>query len=314
MRFGLGCAAAAAGLLCLHGAARAQYSSVVNPGAGSGSERCTTGGSFTATGGNQAAAQDGGNCATGGNYSGLTSIVQLFADSQAYETGDATTLTRVQDDQDTLWQARTGAGVFAIGREAGNASTFGYVPGATGGTYASVLGTLANASLYLPSSFVADLNTYYPGLNQNKNGDIKTNTDGGNGVGEYTAQGIPNFLAFSGLTSPFRFAIFSNGSTLWTSNAVSNSDGHDHMVTWQLSNAYLTAHNETMYIASFEDSSFPGGDGDFNDYTFVFLNINPVSEPAPLAVLPLGMATLLYGRRRLKHAQHDAGAQKRSKH
>ena len=54
--------------------------SVTGSGAANGSERCLTG-----------ASQDGGTCDPTGSYSGLTSMVQLFADSQG------ATLTRVDD-------------------------------------------------------------------------------------------------------------------------------------------------------------------------------------------------------------------------
>ena len=58
----------------------ASFTFVTGSGAASGAERCLSG-----------ASQDGGACNAAGAYSGLASMIQLFADSQG------ATLTRVDD-------------------------------------------------------------------------------------------------------------------------------------------------------------------------------------------------------------------------
>jgi hypothetical protein len=55
---------------------------------------------------------------------------------------------------------------------------------------------------------------------------------------------------------------------------------------------------ETDYIASFEN----GTDFDYNDYTLVFFNINPVPEPTSYAMFgvgAVGLAALVRRRRTL---------------
>ena len=272
------------------------YTSIVNPGAGTGSERCVTGGAGSGTlPGTTTIPQLGGLCAAQGAYGGLTSVVQLFANSQG------ASLIRVPDANDQVWTANPGAGVFGLGRSASNSFTLGYLPGASGGAlnaqgintgFTPLLGAIGAAgapAVYLPAPFIAGL----PAA-ENANNDLTTGTT--QGLGAYFSNGSPNFLPVS-VANPFRFAI--EGSTvtrLWSSLPADNAPFEagdttvDHLVTWQLSSPALTAAGATEYVASFENASFAtGGDGDFNDYTFVFLNVNPVGfgvpEPDTLALL-----------------------------
>jgi hypothetical protein len=238
---------------------------VTGSGAGNGSERCLTG-----------AAQDGGTCDTAGNYGGLTSMVQLFADSQG------ATLTRVDDTTDQLWTIDgPNAGVFAIGRSAGRAFALGTIPGSSPGAFTSVLPAFASNAFYLPSIPAG----------QNANGDLSVL------AGKYDVNNRP--ASFTPVTQAgnFQFAIQQQGGTdLWSSNTANNSDGLDHMVTWQLTDPYLTANNLVWYIAGFENAVSPGSDRDFNDYVFLYQDVAPDgSAPEPATFVFIGSALIGLG-------------------
>ena len=287
------------------------YTSIVNPGAGSGNERCVTGGAdgggkSTSGPGTTSVPQMGGNCASGGTYSGKQSVVQLFANSQG------ATLTRVPDAGDQTWTANPGAGVFGIGRSASNSFTLGYLPGASGGDasdYTQLLpaiGSSGSPIVYLPSAYITTL----AGSQNPTSGTVDIQTGTVQGKGLYNADGTPDFLSMpSGVangTTTFRFSIYdathSGGAELWSSLPADNAslEGNhtnvDHMVTWQVNDAALTAAHETEYVASFENASFfGGGDGDYNDYTFVFLNVIPEAGVLPPAPEPSTWAMMLFG-------------------
>ena len=75
------------------------------------------------------------------------------------------------------------------------------------------------------------------------------------------------------------------------------------MVTWQLSNSYLTTNNLVWYIAGFENAAAPGSDRDFNDYVFVFQNVAPdTARPSRPLLFLIGSALVGLGvlRRRPK--------------
>ncbi len=243
---------------------------IQDPGAGTGSERCVSSGSGAA---------DGGVCAAGGVYSGLESMIQLFADSEGL------TLTRVDDSSDEIWTTGTGAGIFGLARSASRDFTLGILPGETDETYTSVLPVIGSAGSveYLPSADVPA-----SGTGQNINGDLQSSAT-------YDSNGLPIFTSIAAGT--FRFgiqcAITSCSAPLqtWSSLPTDNSDGADHMVTWALTGAAIP-NGDTWYIAGFEN----GTDFDFNDYVFLFQNVTPsgvAPEPGSAIFIACGILAIL---------------------
>jgi hypothetical protein len=267
-------------LLCIGTPGYASETFANPSGAGTGSERCATG-----------ASQDGGACASGGTYGGLLSMVQLFADSQGM------TLTRVDDSFDQLWTAETGAGMFGLARSAGRDFTLGVIPGTSGGSYDQQLGVIGSSSqpqVILPSNDSSSVSSA-----DKAPGDLVFSSTA------YDSNGRPIFTSFSaGLinSGAFRFAIEQNTPTnpdLWSSQPTDNRDSTDHMITFQLHSSYLDANNLVWYIGAFENAVFPGSDHDYNDYVFVFQNVENVT-PEPSSAVPMGivMVALIWGTRR----------------
>lgn len=262
----------------------AAFTTINDPAASTGAERCLSSGSGA-----------GGNCALQGSYSGFQSMVQLFANTVG------ATLTRISDDQDSVWTAGPGAGIVGIGRSAGRDFSLGVIPGVSGGAFDERLSAIGSTSqtqvFYLPQ---------IPS-GQNTNNDLLVSNT------LYQA----NLPVFSNLPStytnatPFRFAILqrsgaiaNNTPDLWSSLPANNTSDNffDHMVTFRLNNTYLSTNNLTWYIAGFENARFAGGgDGDFNDYVFVFQNVVPVGasipEPISTSLAGLGLLTLILLRR-----------------
>jgi len=213
-------------------------------------------------------------------------MVQLFADSQG------ATLTRIDDTDDELWKVvAPGAGVFAIGRSASRSFSLVTIQGSAPGASAQVLAPFASNAFRLPS------------IPTGQNG----NTDLSVVSGYYDASGRPASFAPVSQSGDFQFAIQQVGGTdLWSSEVANNPDGQvDHMVTWQLSNSYLTANHLVWYIAAFENAASPGSDRDFNDYVFLIQNVDPVSgAPEPATIVLIGFALIgLPAVRRFRKAQ-----------
>jgi hypothetical protein len=256
--------------------AEAATTFVTGSGTGTGNERCVTG-----------AAQNGGICNAVGSYSALTSIAQLFADSQGL------TLTRVDDSLDQHWITTSGnAGVFAVGRSAARDFSLGVIP--ISGSYADVRPAIVGNQVDLPA--------IPPG--QNGNGDIV--------VAGYSA-GIPIFTSFA-QAGVFAFALKQTSGAgcvagvcpdLWSSIEANNSEAGgagtvhlDHMVTWQLSGSYLTTNGLAWYVAGFENAGGTGSDRDFNDYVFVFQDVAPAVPEPGTWIVGLGLVALGLMRKR----------------
>ncbi len=248
--------------------ARASLTFIVDPGAGTGSERCLSSG-----------VSAGGNCAAGGVYSGFESMIQLFADSEGL------TLTRIDDSSDVIWTAGSNAGVFGIARSASRNFTLGELPGESGGVYSSVLDVIgAPGSVeYLPTASVPP-----SGSGQNANGDLQSSAT-------YNSN-LPLFTAIA--PGSFRFAIQCAPSSCsapyqtWSSLPTDNSDGKDHMVTWELTGGAVPA-GDVWYISGFEN----GTDFDFNDYVFLFQNVTPsgvAPEPRSWMLIAAGLLALSF--------------------
>jgi len=243
----------------------ASTTSITDPGAGNGSERCVSDG-----------AGSGGTCnaTIGGSsnvYGGLDSMIQLFADSQ-----DAT-LTRVDDSMDQLWTAGAGARVFGLARSAGRNFTLGELAGASGNAYTMLLNTIGSAAS--PVVFLASIPA-----GQDGNSDLQ--------VSGYDGNGLPIFTSVSPGT--FRFAIqcapgCAPAGQTRSSLPSDNSDGEDHLVTWQLTGGKRTS-GDIWYVAVFEN----GTDFDFNDYVFVFQNVTPGPDtPEPGSAILVAGTLLL---------------------
>jgi hypothetical protein len=254
--------------------ALANLTYVTDPGAGTGAERCLTSG-----------ASAGGNCAAQGIYGGLESMIQLFASTEGL------TLTRIDDSSDQVWTASANSGVFGLARSAGRDFTLGVIPGDSGNTsgYQQVLGVIGSSAApteYLPSIPAG----------QNGPGDLQISATYSGGLPTFTA--LPSQIQND---SDFRFAIEQATPTnpdLWSSNPIDNRDASDHMVTWQLTGPNIPA-GDVWYVVGFENAAFPGSDGDFNDYAFVFQNATPnAAAPEPNSALLLALAPALLVLRR----------------
>jgi Domain of unknown function (DUF4114)/PEP-CTERM motif len=101
-------------------------------------------------------------------------------------------------------------------------------------------------------------------------------------------------IALPDITGQFRLAIQTPTGQIWSSLATENSDLLDHMVTW------VDNSDPYHYFVAFEDLPFPGSDRDFNDMVLELHNVldAPVPEPVTLSLLGVGLATLMWSRRR----------------
>jgi hypothetical protein len=99
-----------------------------------------------------------------------------------------------------------------------------------------------------------------------------------------------------GLSSSFQFALNSSG-TYWGSNAPSNSDTRDHLLTW-----FVQGDGRNFFVVAWDDLA-NGGDGDFNDWIGE-VQVVPLPTAAWAGISSLaGAASLgVIRRRRLRQA------------
>lgn len=90
----------------------------------------------------------------------------------------------------------------------------------------------------------------------------------------------------------FLWAVDPSGAPLWTSSQSQNSDGLDHMVTWEIID------KPNAFVIAWEDL-VGGGDQDYNDLV-VEVNVAPVPVPGTFLLLGLGLAGLAVARKRFK--------------
>ena len=175
---------------------------------------------------------------------------------QLYGLGN---LDRVDDDGDRTWFPANGY-VTAQAKFADFGQEFGYIPD-------------LNDPGFLDDAFVP----------------LFTVPGGTNGIG----LGGPSATLNSG-NVPFLWALNPSGAPLWTSLPSQNSDGLDHMVTWEVLDRVNT------WVIAWED--LPGpltgiSDRDFND---LVVEVTVVPIPPAFLLLGSGLVGLLGLRKRFK--------------
>jgi hypothetical protein len=174
---------------------------------------------------------------------------------QLYGLGN---LQRVDDGIDQTWWPANGRAT-AQAKFANFTQNFGYIPQANDGTF--------NNSDFMPLFTV-------PG--------------GTNGIG----LGGPSATLNSGNVN-FLWALDPSGAPLWTSRQSQNSDGLDHMVTWEIINKPNT------WVIAWEDLA-GGGDQDYNDLV-VEVSLAPVPIPPAILLLGSGLVAMVGIRRKFKN-------------
>jgi len=167
-------------------------------------------------------------------------------------------LTMASDSADQVWQNLGTATATVKGKYAGYGQVFGYIPGATGGSFVPLFDVTQNGALDSPS-------------------------------GQFT-------VGQSGFD--FRFAIDPNGAGvdpgIWSSTAGENADLLDHMVTWLITgNAGHPGNEIGAYVIAFEDLPIPLSDNDYNDLVVEVRGVADAVVPEPATLLLLGSGVVV---------------------
>ena len=169
-------------------------------------------------------------------------------------------LTMASDPADAVWQNVGTATATVKGKYAGYSEVFGYIPGASGGSFEPLFDVTQNGGPNGPS-------------------------------GRFT-------VGQSGFD--FRFAIDPNGASvdpgIWSSVAGENADLLDHMVTWLITgNVGHPGNKIGAYVIAFEDLPIPASDKDYNDLVLEVRGVRNavVPEPSTLLLLVPEPSTLL---------------------
>jgi hypothetical protein len=167
-------------------------------------------------------------------------------------------LTMASDSADAIWQNLGTATATVQGKYAGYTEVFGYIPGASGGSFVPLFDVTQNGGTNGPS-------------------------------GQFT-------VGQSGFD--FRFAIDPNGAGvdpgIWSSIAGENADQMDHMVTWLITgNAGHPGNEIGAYVIAFEDLPIPSSDKDYNDLVVEVRGVRDAVVPEPSALLLLGSGVVM---------------------
>jgi len=159
-------------------------------------------------------------------------------------------LRRIDDDVDQIWSPASGSAT-AVAKLADFTQDVGYIPDLNGNGFSD-------------DSFVPLFSV--PG-----------STDG-------IGLGGPSGNLNSG-EAVFVWALNPSGAPQWTSRPSENSDGLDHMVTWEIIGG--AGNNIGNWVIAWEDLA-GGGDRDFNDIV-VEANVAPVPVPAAVWLFGSGL-------------------------
>ena len=85
-----------------------------------------------------------------------------------------------------------------------------------------------------------------------------------------------------------------------------NSDGMDHMVTYQITGSGLASlgydADAIVWLLFWEDGDSTSADGDYNDLVVEIVAVAAaIPLPAPIALAGVGLLGVVLGRRRLQH-------------